>query len=375
MFMGRYAECAEVCQVGASIAERHGLMGLHGLLTLGNGLQALEPLGRWSEAAAVVDDITRRHGAESVHRWASALVGWTQIEINRGNHGAVADAYRRGFELQSSGYYTGDLSQLGAGLIELAAVGAAAPVSLDVVQGWVDAVEANEASWGGRLVAVAARHLVPPSSSPQYAHAVGVVDSWIDHVEATAAPHYLAPLPVLEAWLDQARAELASSGGQSATEQWGELASRWEALACPYFAGQARYRQADALLTSTGGRAAGDRRAATELLHEALDTAESLGAGPLRRDVLDLAQRARLAVAPESGEPLDDAPEEPLPFGLTTRELEVLRLVADGRSNGEIGAQLFVSRKTASVHVSNILRKLGAANRIEAAAIARRHKV
>jgi len=53
----------------------------------------------------------------------------------------------------------------------------------------------------------------------------------------------------------------------------------------------------------------------------------------------------------------------------------VLRLVVEGRSNGEIGAQLFVSRKTASVHVSNILRKLGAANRIEAAAIARRHRI
>ena len=63
------------------------------------------------------------------------------------------------------------------------------------------------------------------------------------------------------------------------------------------------------------------------------------------------------------------------PFGLTRRELEVLRLVTEGRSNGEIGEQLFVSRKTASVHVSNILRKLGAANRIEATAIARRHQV
>jgi DNA-binding NarL/FixJ family response regulator len=90
--------------------------------------------------------------------------------------------------------------------------------------------------------------------------------------------------------------------------------------------------------------------------------------------VLDLAARARLrledAVHVKAPEPSD-----PLPFGLTTREFEVLRLVIEGRSNGEIGAQLFVSRKTASVHVSNILRKLGATNRIEAAAIARRHQI
>ena len=53
----------------------------------------------------------------------------------------------------------------------------------------------------------------------------------------------------------------------------------------------------------------------------------------------------------------------------------MLRLVNEGRTNGEIGAALFVSTKTASVHVSNIRRKLGAANRIAAAAIARRHQL
>jgi len=59
-------------------------------------------------------------------------------------------------------------------------------------------------------------------------------------------------------------------------------------------------------------------------------------------------------------------------FGLTSREVEVLRLVADGRSNGQIAEQLFISRKTASVHVSNILGKLGVATRVEAAALAHR---
>jgi len=63
-----------------------------------------------------------------------------------------------------------------------------------------------------------------------------------------------------------------------------------------------------------------------------------------------------------------------VPFGLTPREQEVLRLVAAGRSNGDIAAELFISRRTASVHVSNILGKLGASSRGEAAAIAhRRH--
>jgi DNA-binding NarL/FixJ family response regulator len=60
---------------------------------------------------------------------------------------------------------------------------------------------------------------------------------------------------------------------------------------------------------------------------------------------------------------------------LTAREQEILGLVAQGRSNGEIGRQLFISTKTVSVHVSNILAKLGAAGRTEAAAIARRQGV
>ena len=67
---------------------------------------------------------------------------------------------------------------------------------------------------------------------------------------------------------------------------------------------------------------------------------------------------------------LEPSDPDPAPFDLTPRELEVLGLVAAGYSNGQIGKDLFISTKTASVHVSNILRKLSAANRIEAAAIA-----
>ena len=60
---------------------------------------------------------------------------------------------------------------------------------------------------------------------------------------------------------------------------------------------------------------------------------------------------------------------------LTPRETEIVALVAEGRSNGEIGRALFISTKTVSVHVSNILRKTGARNRVEASALGRRHGV
>lgn len=94
-----------------------------------------------------------------------------------------------------------------------------------------------------------------------------------------------------------------------------------------------------------------------------------LGARALREDAQLLAARARLSLDP--GEPA--APPAPEPaFGLTGRERDVLRLVARGRTNRAIAEELFISPKTASVHVSRILTKLGASSRTEAAALAHR---
>jgi DNA-binding NarL/FixJ family response regulator len=90
--------------------------------------------------------------------------------------------------------------------------------------------------------------------------------------------------------------------------------------------------------------------------------ATRLGARPLRQTLDDLARRARIG----------DAPQHTHEAGLTTREREVLRLLAAGRSNREIAAVLYIAPKTASVHVSNILAKLNANSRTEAAAIAHR---
>ncbi|MGW4705896.1 helix-turn-helix domain-containing protein, partial [Streptomyces sp. NPDC004285] len=110
---------------------------------------------------------------------------------------------------------------------------------------------------------------------------------------------------------------------------------------------------------------------AAALLREAQATAVRLGARPLREDVELLAARARLSLTPEKQAP---APAEPGEdgFGLTPREQDVLRLVAAGRTNRQIAEELFISPKTASVHVSNILAKLGVSGRGEAAALAHR---
>ena len=98
---------------------------------------------------------------------------------------------------------------------------------------------------------------------------------------------------------------------------------------------------------------------------------------PLSEDIALLARRARIGLgddadASAAGHAGDGEIPERDRLGLTAREFEVLRLVSAGRSNREIAGELFISAKTASVHVSNILGKLGAASRGEAAAAAHR---
>jgi DNA-binding NarL/FixJ family response regulator len=110
------------------------------------------------------------------------------------------------------------------------------------------------------------------------------------------------------------------------------------------------------------------------VLGRAADITGRLGARPLDAEVKALARRARLDLAPHAGAaaPASGAPTPAEQLGLTPREAEVLALVAAGRSNRQIAQELFISPKTASVHVSNILAKLGVAGRVEAATIAHR---
>jgi DNA-binding CsgD family transcriptional regulator len=128
-----------------------------------------------------------------------------------------------------------------------------------------------------------------------------------------------------------------------------------------YEEARSRWRLAEALL------AHGRRDQAEAQARAAHGMATRLRAEPLRAEVDALARRGCLDLGGGHVEAVGGEPA-----GLTRRELEVLRLVAAGRSNQQIADAPFISRKTASVHVSNILGKLGVHTRIEAAATAHR---
>ena len=173
--------------------------------------------------------------------------------------------------------------------------------------------------------------------------------------------------PLEQAYLAHAEADHCRAVGSDQAERWDAAAAAWDALGRPYAAAVARWRGAEALV------AAGDREAATALACAALETAERLGAAWLAGELESLAARARLRMGEAGGdEAADDDGASEDPFGLTPRERQVLALVAAGATNREIGRQLYMAEKTASVHVSRILAKLDVRSRTEAAGVAHR---
>jgi DNA-binding NarL/FixJ family response regulator len=178
------------------------------------------------------------------------------------------------------------------------------------------------------------------------------------------------PTPRTDAYGLLGEAELARLGGRSDPYLWSAAAKAWERLGEPYPSAYARWREAEAQLLSGV-----PRDQVESLLRAAYTTVSELGAGPLRAEIEALARRGRLTLGPEPATtpPSSSQPPSPLErLGLTTREQEVLALVALGRTNREIAESLFISPKTATVHVSNILSKLGVRGRVEAATIAHR---
>ncbi|WP_019634315.1 helix-turn-helix transcriptional regulator [Actinomadura atramentaria] len=165
-------------------------------------------------------------------------------------------------------------------------------------------------------------------------------------------------------FLARAEAEHRRAHGADDPDLWRASVEAFEngGTGFVYEAARSRWRLAAALA------ARGDRAAAAAEWAAAIAAAERLGARPLLAALHELGARARLGTARTEPDGWESSPLA----ALTAREREVLDLVAEGLGNREIAARLFISPKTASVHVSNILGKLGASSRTQAAAVARR---
>jgi DNA-binding CsgD family transcriptional regulator/tetratricopeptide (TPR) repeat protein len=175
---------------------------------------------------------------------------------------------------------------------------------------------------------------------------------------------YVATIPAARATWD---AEHRRAMGKSDPAAWSVPAERWKALDYRHRAGYARWRQAEAVLTTPQG----GRGAAATVLATAADLASEQV--PLMSAIQDLARRARIDLSAASQTVQQDEPAATArAFGLTERELDVLRLLGQGKTNPEIAAALFISPRTAGVHVTHILRKLDATTRVQAATIADR---
>ena len=324
-------------------------------------VESLLALGRWAEAAEALEHALELEPPPGYRARLLALHG---MLLHDEGDTEGAHAIREELSvLQDTRQRWADLdtdvavATLAATLeLELGHDAAALAAALDCGAAWtMDGVPAS--AWPLLLsAATALRHAsaaeVERSAGPERSPH-DLVSAWIEHAPALG--------PEARAWRSTVLAELATGGAELSDARERELAA-WQEADQPARLGWALVRSSYALLASSRKTEAVDR------LRTARAISESLGAVPLERAVDDLANRGGLALSQSEVRELDPKPSH----GLTPREIEVLGLVSLGRTNRQVGEELFISAKTASIHVSRILTKLGVANRGEAAAEAHR---
>jgi DNA-binding CsgD family transcriptional regulator/tetratricopeptide (TPR) repeat protein len=362
--LGRPRESAEVGRAGLEVLRRFGI---DSVLVVCNQIEALFAIGEWDQADAVSDAALR--AMASSFPYALLLVR-ALVETGRGE----LDAARAHLEAatvtlradRGLGLYDAWLADLA--LWQRRWTDADSAVDRGLAQG-------RQPEAAQVRVQVCARGLRAQAELAALARARRDADGLHDRLDRAemllavardAAAAASAITPSAAGWLALCEAEHVRARGEAQPEAWAEAATAWERLDCPPLAAYCRWREAEALV-ATGA----SRTEASIPLREAHAVAAGLKAKPLLHELELLAERARLDLAPpEASLPEGKSLEKTL--GLTPREAEVLTLVAGGDTNREIAGKLVISVKTASVHVSHILRKLDVPNRREAAAVAHR---
>jgi ATP/maltotriose-dependent transcriptional regulator MalT len=367
---GELERAATLALRGVEEARAHGLDRSFGTWLTADGAAVLIKLGRWDEAA------------ERLHAALPAAASGGLVAINLYQALATLEVGRGA--LEAADEHLGEARKL----FERVFVGAqhVGPLyreqaALAVWRGRLDeAREAVAAGLSACLGVDGARYAAGLYPVGLRAEADKAVRARHRHAEAEEADARFVAAELLdgaralptpwgtefEAHLATCEAEWTRVEGDPDPERWQAAADAWDKAGQPYPAAYARWRLAETLLA-----AGADREQAEGAVRDAHATAVRLRALPLQTELEQLARRGRIDLAPAAPDGTAGAgPDDQL--GLTPRELEVLRLVADGRSNRQIAEELFISAKTASVHVSNILAKLGVRTRVEAAAVAHR---
>ena len=372
-FLGRHEEAAQTAAEGLDLARRAGLLRSEGPYLMMNQAEPLLRLGRWTEAEQVIAQglavMPEGVFAGGLELWRAELAAMRgQLDeaatALRGARRAFADTADLQF-LQLM-HYAGALIALERGdrlaaRTSVAAGLAGGPASWGARYAWPllwlgMRAEADEAALGRD------RREQVPAASQQRCQEL-----------AAAAENLPAPTPATVGYQALTAAEQARAAGPGDLGPWSAAVSAWRTAREPFPLAYALLRLAEANL------AADDRDSAAAAIQEAYATADRIGAELIAAEAAGLGRRARLRVVPaapgtgqaeQAGQPA--AADELARFGLTDREREVLTLLAAGQSNPEIAHALFISAKTASVHVSNIMAKLGVSRRGQAAAIAHR---
>jgi DNA-binding CsgD family transcriptional regulator/tetratricopeptide (TPR) repeat protein len=373
-WMGKFENAAELALRGLQAARQTGLQDSvnTGVLTALATL-ALLTCGRTEQAAALIDPLTT--GPPSRYTWF-VHISRAEVDMLRGD---LEAATRRQQQMRAQLGHPSSILAAPAGAQGAAEVMLWARRPADALEevmrvlalfktrdltvfcGWLVAL-------GMRACADLAEQARARRDDPaaDAAAASGAeLASWAERRATAPLTDYpfFATLPAERAMWAAERTRLAGASDPAA---WSAAAGAWADLGCPHRAGYAWWRHAEAHLA-----AGQDRPAAETALRAAVAAAD--GHAPLLAQIRTLAGRARIRLDPPPATPeTPPAAAVPAPYGLTGRELAVLRLLASGATNAQIGAQLYISPKTASVHVTSILRKLGASSRVQAAAVAER---
>jgi ATP/maltotriose-dependent transcriptional regulator MalT len=343
--VGRYDDAARQALSGVDVARELGLERSFGAMLAGNAAEPMLALGQWARASAMIERALELDPPAHHHAHLRLLQAW--LHVWRGQLDE-ADAVLAEFrplitDAQLAPQYNSQAIRTDA---EHALAKGDHQRAWSDVKVFFDNWELYERTQCYPLLAAGAAAARVLDQREGTEERLALVRDLLDH---RALPVRIRPFwePVIIAELDDT------------AEAWRSAFDQLAAQSAPvHLRPYAGLRLGQHLVA---GR---ERVEAKQVLAAASEDAVALGSTLLTDRIAALAQRAGFAVA---------APAEASPVaGLTPRELEVLQLVAAGRSNGEIGNALFISTKTASVHVSNILAKLGVSGRGEAAALAHR---